>query len=123
MDASGIVNQSELNPYRTPLPEDEVDGAGRDAALARTKFRRIISTVICTGAAFWCLFPAVAFLDRIIPSGQDNPDRIPVSILLLLTLIGVTAFVLGLCIRHNQQRYLFSLFMALLTMIVVFMLA
>ncbi len=110
------MSESELNPYRTPAlnrrsqPPDP---------LARTKFRRIAGTVICTGAAFWCLFPAVALLDRFIPSSpSDQPIDLP--ILVLLAAIGVVAFLLGFCIRREQKRYIFPLFMVIVTLFLLF---
>ncbi len=113
------MNESELNPYRTP----DLDHRGEPVdVLSETKFRRIISTIICTGAAFWCLFPAVACLDRLLPASRPSESHqpIPLVVLLLLTLIGIAAFFLGLCIRRNQKRYIFSLFMVILTMFLLF---
>ena len=110
------MSESELNPYRTPVldrPEERSD------PLSRTKYRRIAGTIICTASAFWCLFPAFAFLDRLMPAGVAH-EPIGLAVLGLLAAIGVAAFLLGLCIRRDQQRYIFPLFMIIVTMTFLF---
>ena len=110
------MSESELNPYRTPALDRRNQP---DDPLAKTKFRRIAGTIICTGAAFWCLFPAVALLDRFMPSSQsDQPIELPV--LALLAAIGVAAFLLGFCIRREHKRFIFPLFMLIVTMFLLF---
>ncbi len=109
------MSESELNPYRAPVLDLP---AGQPDPLSRSSVRRIAGTMICTGAAFWCLFPLAAFLEGVKPAAAGPPDNWLALGLLLST--GIAAFFLGLCIRRNTRRYIFTLFMIVVTMILLF---